>query len=42
MLYTMIIVEKIQPNNEKDMEVGPLIVSDVELFRLDIVRYLNL
>lgn len=38
----MKIVERISPYGEKDIEVDPLIVNDAELFKLDIVRYLNL
>lgn len=38
----MKIIERIQPADEKDMDIPLLIVNDVEIFKLDMVRYLNL
>ena len=38
----MKIIERIQPAGEKEIILPPIMVNDVEIFRLDIVRYLNL
>jgi hypothetical protein len=37
----MTIVERIQPDQEKEMDIPSLVVNDVEIFKLDMVRYLN-
>jgi hypothetical protein len=34
-------VERIQPDQEKEMDIPSLVVNDVEIFKLDMVRYLN-
>lgn len=37
----MKIIEKIQITNEEKIDIPPLLVNDVEIFKLDMVRYLN-
>lgn len=37
----MTIIEKIQPDQETEMQIPALLVNDVEIFKLDMARYLN-
>lgn len=37
----MTIIERVRVNGEKDMELSPIIVNDVEIFKLDFVKYIN-
>lgn len=35
------VIERIQPDGEKELQISPITVNDVELFKIDFVRYLN-
>ena len=37
----MKIVEQIQPDGENILDISPIVVHDVEVFRLDIARLLS-
>ena len=37
----MTIIERVRVNGEKDMELSPIIVNDVEIFKLDFVKYID-
>ena len=37
----MTTVERIQLTGDRDLGINPIEVHDVEIFRIDIVRYLN-